>query len=74
MPPETYEFTTRDGQNLSQILVQEYGYVNSELLFEVLDLNQGLAEQPLVLPIDIMIILPVKELPAVPTIPVQTLW
>ena len=74
MPPNTYEFHCQDGQNLSQILYQEYGYVDSELLFEVIDLNQGLSARPLVLQIGTTIYLPKKDPPIVPTIEIQTLW
>ena len=71
---EAYIFVCRDGQNLSQILSQEYGYVDSEILLEVLDLNPGLSGLPFILQIETEVILPIKELPDVPTIVVETLW
>ena len=70
---ETYGFICRDGQNLSQILYQEYGYVDSSLLFEVLDLNPGLSSFSFILSIGTRILLPVKVLPDVPTIEVERL-
>lgn len=73
-PPGTYFFECRDGQTLSQILHQEYGYIDSNLLFEVLDLNQGLSSLPLILTVGTTITLPKKESPIVPTIPIVTLW
>lgn len=74
MKPETYTFTCSDGQHLSQILYLEYGYVDSELLFEVIDLNIGVSEKPLLLTAGTQIQLPKKDPPIVPSIPIQTLW
>lgn len=74
MPPETYIFKTRDGQTLSQILYQEYGYIDSDLLYEVLDLNPGLSELPYVLREGTEIKLSLKEPPFVESISVATLW
>ena len=71
---QTYTFDTRDGQTLSQILHQEFSYIDTELLSEVLDLNPGLANEPLKLTIGTEIKLPVKETPTAQTIPVLTLW
>ena len=73
-PEGTYFFECRDGQHLSQIIHQELGYINSEILLEVLKLNPGLAGKPLMLQIGTTIILPVKTETEVPAIEVKTLW
>lgn len=74
-PPNTYFFECQDGQTLSQILYQEYGYANSELLNEVVSLNgQHIDTFARKLTIGITLILPIKTTDEIPTITVKTLW
>ena len=66
-------YRTKQGENLSSILFTHYGKLNSAILAAVLDENQNIANLPLVLPEDTVVLLPQlssenRELP------VKTLW
>lgn len=66
-------YRTKQGENLSGILFTHYGKLNSAILAAVLEENQNIANLPLVLPQDTVVLLPQlssenRELP------VKTLW
>ena len=66
-------YRTKQSENLSGILFTHYGKLNSAILAAVLEENQNIANLPLVLPQDTVVLLPQlssenRELP------VKTLW
>lgn len=65
-------YFTNHGENLSGIIFDYYGKINSVLLRDVLDANQNLADIPTVFPPNTQIILPDIDEDA--DIPVATLW
>ena len=58
---ETFQYEAKTTLHLPQTLYEQYGFVNAEMLEKTLDLNPGLAADPLLLPTGHKINLPILE-------------
>ena len=65
-------YFTNDGENLSGIIFNYYGKINSVLLRDVLEANQNIADISTVFPPNTKIILP--NIDEDTEVPVETLW
>ena len=65
-------YRSKAGENLSLIIFEYYGKINTPLLNDVLDANQNIADISTVFPVDTVIHLP--EIDDETDIPIATLW